>query len=957
MLRKQFSLRHHPDFDSDWKTLANITVDHKARIETKLPSGYQVPRIAEMLSLQKAIAHDQLTVVFGESGTGKSALVKLVLDSVYQSWNQVWFGPEKLTTALNAVKRGTLLLGHELSQVLNATVKPRNLLIIDAAERIEPEEFVVIRQLLQTILSSDDKPIQDEWRVFIITQTQNWLNNDNTIPEGRKAHLVEVQAIQNDAVKLALLQSPTLGWLAAHDDTIKALTNLQTLAWIIKAGAALTASAEALTSHTAICDRLWKYWTKDRADQQALMMRLAQREALFEHNFALTELEPADTVTFTQRPEELPLRLNESTNRIEFEHDLAADWARFQFLKQNWANTSEWAALAKNPLWTNALRMLGQFLLRQMGKADNAWDAAFRDVVTEKNDLASDILLDALCLDPDAERFLTKRIDLLLDNDAKHMTQLLVRFHHIATAPTGDGMKLNAAYADISLYLETQYRSIIYGRWPPVLRFLIAHRNQLTGLVSSALAKVFETWLTRTLRTLSDRSVMPFRQEIAEMALAMARTMQVKKGHSVLYLDSESSIYTAVLSGAADLPNEVGKWALELAGRQEIDVEVKQRILEDQQEKAEKHSERMKSDVGYKIRHQEQQKQEWACRTIGFSGERLPPWPFGANHKIDHDFRTACIKKNGIQHLMRALPEIAGEVLLALTIEDQPEREYGSLQFEINLGLVSSEDAYPTIFWKSKFSAFLQIAPETALTSLITHVNFCTERWVSETMEGHANKPPMVQLLSADGSKKTFPGWREVYNWPQSNYSLCNGNLYCALDALEYWLSLRLVEGDDITDDIERILGEGNSAAFVSVLVNIAKYRPSLLTGPLSVLLTSPYLVYWDSKRVKQIGNNFYGWNWGWCGEIISNYARDWTLAPHRQRKFLDVVVEILLADDDVERRIQGILPTWALPADPKEALEFKQIFAALDRANYRNVTDPATRETSQRLVYPETLS
>src|SRR3546814_6413553 len=83
----------------------------------------------------------------------------------------------------------------------------------------------------------------------------------------------------SDLVKLALLPLPTLGWLAAHDDTIAALTNLRTLAWVIKAGAAMGSNPSGLASHTAIADRLWKHWTKDRADVQALMMRLADRKS------------------------------------------------------------------------------------------------------------------------------------------------------------------------------------------------------------------------------------------------------------------------------------------------------------------------------------------------------------------------------------------------------------------------------------------------------------------------------------------------------------------------------------------------------------------------------------------------------------------------------------------------------------------------------------------------------
>jgi len=127
------------------------------------------------------------------------------------------------------------------------------------------------------------------------------------------------------------------------------------------------------------------------------------------------------------------------------------------------------------------------------------------------------------------------------------------------------------------------------------------------------------------------------------------------------------------------------------------------------------------------------------------------------------------------------------------------------------------------------------------------------------------------------------------------------------------------------------------------VLVNVAKYRPALLTGPLTALITFPNLFYWDNGRVKQLADNFIGWSWLQSGKAVSDFARDWTLAPHRQQKFLDIVVEVLLADDDVARRLQALLTTWALPEDPKNSLEFRVLFAKLDRTNYLPVTDPAT--------------
>ena len=948
-LRVQFGLLRHPDFAGDWETLSNITSDQMARIETELPSGYAVPRTAKKSAFRAAVADNEVTVVFGESGCGKSALVKSVLDVKFSSWNQVWFGPEELKTALSAARQGNLPLRHELSRVLNATVKPRNVLVIDSAERIEATEFQIIRKLLQAILPAVAQP-EATWRVVVVTQTQGWAEGEEMMLGERRATFVELERVTGDDVKLALLPSPTLGWLAAHDDTVAALTNLRTLGWVFMAGTALGSNATGLASHSAIADRLWKYWTRGRPDVQALMMRLAKREASFERSFALTDLDPADTVIFAQCPSELPLRLNERTNRVEFEHDLAADWARFQFLKQDWTDTLQWTALAENPLWTNALRMFGQFLLRQSAEVGTAWDIAFDAAAAAKNELAGDILLDALCLDPEAERFLTDRLELLLANNAKSFNRLLVRFHHIATVPIGGPLATDSA---VGLYIEARYRSIVFGRWPPLLRFLVAQREHLRELVSSALARVIETWLTKTQRELSRGVLMPFRREMAEIALAMARTVQVQKGHGDMHMTREYSVYTAPLAGAADLPEEVGNWVLELAGRRKVDADVERRIAAVRREKAMAHAKRLGADPEYKER---QEKLRRMPPSISQLRERLPPWPLGARGEVDKDFRTVCFKENGLQPLMRARPELAAEILLALIIEDQPEREYRSDHFDVDLGLDYPKDAYPTAFWKSPFSTFLQVAPDVGLDALIALVNFSTERWSADAMKGREGPPPGVTLQLEDGSEKAFPGRRQVFGWPQTN-SLRNGNLFCALDALERWLTFQLDAGEDITAIVERLLREGNSAALVSVLLNVAKYRPSLLTGALAPLLTCPNLFYWDSVRVERIAHNFVGLNWLQGGQAMFDIARNWTLAPHRQKRFLDVVVELLLANDDVARRLKALVSTWTLPADPKEALKFKLLFAALDSANYRPAANPETGAEVTKLVWPADLS
>ena len=138
-----------------------------------------------------------------------------------------------------------------------------------------------------------------------------------------------------------------------------------------------------------------------------------------------------------------------------------------------------------------------------------------------------------------------------------------------------------------------------------------------------------------------------------------------------------------------------------------------------------------------------------------------------------------------------------------------------------------------------------------------------------------------------------------------------NGNLFCALDALERWLTQRL----DAGEGHHRLYRKGffgeTPAALISVLLNVAKYRPSLLAGP-----RGPYYV-----RTCSIGTAFamMGLASNSLDGVGSRAARRCSTSPvvdsglHRKRKFLDVVVGLLLTDGEL-RGVFKLLPTWTLP-------------------------------------------
>ena len=153
-LRKRYALKDHPDFAAAWNRLQAIAADYRGEIQTALPSNYVLKREAEADRLKKAIANEPICVVYGESGTGKSALVRMVLDSQFPDAAQIWLGPEQLETALSEAKRPAFGLTAPLLDVLRSSAKSETILVIDAAERLTEGCVLKAKDLIATLAAN-----------------------------------------------------------------------------------------------------------------------------------------------------------------------------------------------------------------------------------------------------------------------------------------------------------------------------------------------------------------------------------------------------------------------------------------------------------------------------------------------------------------------------------------------------------------------------------------------------------------------------------------------------------------------------------------------------------------------------------------------------------------------------------------------------------------------------------
>jgi len=932
-LRQRLLLKAHPDYAASWASLHTLSAQRMELVETTLASGLAVARASEHDKLVSALGRSRLTILHGDSGVGKSALVVTSVRKEFGDEGLVWLRGTDMERMLLASERSGMGLKHALPDVLAMAPRAKNCLVIDSAERMSEDGIKLVGTLLQRLCEPQSGSPGSAWQVVIVTQSAA-LDALTALrfATASAEDWLELGPVAADDVRRALRSVHGLGWLASDSDAVEAMRNLKTLAWVVQAKNAFSQAPGTTVSRTAIADHLWRHWTEGRSLLQQLMIRMAEREAAFEPAFARRDLEPAQLAEIDRLPPTCPVMMT-ARGRLEFRHDLAADWSRYQRLREIGDDPSKWAAFANNPLWHSAIRMLGQELLRESVGQSTAWDQAYQQLVATEGPLRSgaDLLLDALCLDPLADRWLHERTELLLGDNGKPLDRMLERFHHIATVPS-----VTSPSGDRSLgfYIEATFRTPIYGRWGPVVRFLHRNMKRVAPLGSAAVAKLCDTWLKTTPVLLSGQPTY-YRRELAEVALAAARELQLElMKRQMIFGGSEQAIYAAAFAAAPDLPDEVAAWALEMARRRPARDDLVQRKAEHDREQARIHQERLASDTEYR----ERQSRMASGSGIGYLGPRkLPPWPLGATGRIASEFQRSCCHRGVLGALMTVRPETASELLLAVFIDDQPHEERSD-GLERAYGLAFDQEGDPAIYWKSAFYQFMHINPTIALNTLIQLADFCTERWSESAGKKSRKDLPHITVRLADGATKRLHGNGRVFPWSYDR-NMHMGHMTAALHALERWLWERCEAGQDITATIDLILEKANSVAFVPVLVNVAKAYPALFVGRLRQFLAVPEVHFWDYQERQALAFRFDAFTWWRSGEEIFQIARQWLLMPFRSHVLSEFALAQQRSDAAFAATMRASLQAW-IAANPDIGDEERAFLAELDSANYAQNAD-----------------
>jgi len=209
-------------------------------------------------------------------------------------------------------------------------------------------------------------------------------------------------------------------------------------------------------------------------------------------------------------------------------------------------------------------------------------------------------------------------------------------------------------------------------------------------------------------------------------------------------------------------------------------------------------------------------------------GPLRDPWPDGPRTSVDTDFQEACLDTGAFSALVRARPDAALEVLLAVCIEEPQYDDYSWRPMrECGLDHWHAGDA--PLYCRGPFLSFLQQAPEHGLSFVLKLINFATRRYAGEN----------GLSVTVGDTSRTWCGDPNVFRW-HFDWPLSNGSaIHSSLMALERWLYEQIERGENIDHWITRILAESESLAFAGLLFDVGKRHsipPNALSAAASVM-------------------------------------------------------------------------------------------------------------------------
>ena len=925
-LRDEFDLRDHPDYRRDWEVLDRSSRELMADIRSQISGLAPLPRDDARAKVLDCLHRDRACFLVGESGSGKSALAKQIGEADYGRC--AWFAETTIDCDTEAAFEREIGITHPFCEILTASPEPC-LIVFDSFERYSPRAQRLAHRWMQALLAENGpkhvhllvtgqiEPASKLIRSFIEAGLPPALHRTTPLD------LPSADDVQTLVAPISELQ-----WASLRPELRPLLTNLKILDWLVAAARSGKAiNPASIIGVSYLVDALWERWVEGDTDQLSrshLLMRLGTLEGdTLLASVQRMQLEQSEQAALGSLTSSDLVRIRDQ--RVRFTHDMLGDWARLNVLiGEPGLSSPSVRARAKLPRWHRAMRLFGQRLLEQADDGPERWRQAVEGLGdgTEEGAIIRDQLVEALFLATNAVALLERSWEALTANRGRLLALMLERFMFAATLPDPRiGALLSQTEA--SGEWDHLFRLPYWPYWGPMLTALHAHRAEVARLVPHAAAKLCALWLKSVPVEIGEGQPMPWRKEAAELALAIGREVQALNAEGNYYSDGhDKAVYEAVLSAAPEMPDEVAQLCLELAERRDPDPAISARVEQAHERQREQRRQYLEANPE---RRRAPPPPTWP------RGELRDPWPDGPRDGVQNAFQAACLESGAFPALVRARPDAALEVLLAVCIEAPQHEEFGRSSMP-ETGLDHWDGGDPPLYCRGPFLQFLRQAPEQGLSFVLRLVNFATRRFC----EGHGF------AVRIKNENRLWCGDPNVFRWHHDWPVTFGSTIHCVLMALERWLYEQIDRGDSVDPWIDRILKESESLAFAGLLFDVGKYRPALFLGVLKPLLRNWLFINWDSEisGMRRSGASDAIGLWAYQPRAMVELGRAWYQMPHRKDMLIYIgggIVETLVADEAERPCLAELRSGWVSDLNGEEPPEALRLLS--ERLNPDNYT------------------
>lgn len=937
-LRPRFKLRDDPCDETEWSRIRNFSNAWLSEIDTALPGGFTIPRVKELQLIRGKLVKGRVLPLLGETGLGKSALVKLLaLEFVHSGAEVVWMKADRFDELCRAIPK--------FVQVCRRTRRDQGLIVFDAVEGCyEATKLKAISQTIQELTSDQET----SWHVVLTCQTPGW---DRVLLSLIK-HLGETPVLMKH-LEFTELSDEDFAQVCGRYPSVARLAEQAHLSRVLKSPKMLDVLLGGQLAEDRVlvseADMVEWWWEKQVRGANAISAeeRVACNLAIRMADELCTELPPDAVAGSEEATKNLArnrvLRIT-GDRRLKFQHDLLADWSRVMHLRSLGTGAVTFMRThAQNPPWLRAIRLLSQHLLERATDLER-WRGVVAEcsVVAEKREEPSaenlqvlDAWLEGIAFCAEPGQVLTQVKDDLFDKNGNLLRRWVRRLLFVATLPDPvieDNLRRQNLKNIESAIIR--FRLPHYRMWWPVVQFFVNYADAVTEYIPVELAEFGEMW-ARFYRYIGDpwpvvaglillNAEKELRREVAGHHRFERGPISLASGNKL-----RVAIYAAGLFAGSEHPDRAVKLALKATGRAQWDDG-------DVAEKA---------DRTWLGEWEDSRGSRLLTQRILTNRESVssPPesWPDGPGRRSSTDFCQAWLESGAARALFKQRPEAACEITMASLLqwpkfEIADRFDFGRYHYGFN---TSSHHLLSSAFWtRGPFLVFLRENWRPALDMIIRLTNFATARY-SEWWEYGGLSKIVFKTPSGDVS---WEGNIEVYRWNRFHMNTSEA-VTCSLMALEKWLEDQVAAGETIEDAVKIMYRHGRSLAFAGVLIGIGKRHPELFLTSLKPLLFVREFYLLDAHAARESTVSGYAHR---DAEQIKKMRREWNELPGRKTPLLDFCCDLFLKRPEFDSALQEVSADWRqkateFPADSEDQIVLLRWASNFDHSVWKEVTLP----------------